>query len=115
MSVRFYMDHHVPSAVTDGLRIRNVDCLTAQEDGSQQLDDQLLLARATALERVVFSQDRHFLAIGAKQLRAGITFAGIVYAAQLRLTVGEMISDLELIAKTHDPDELKNSILWLPI
>lgn len=33
MSVAFYMDEHVPRAISVGLRLRGVDVLTAQEDG----------------------------------------------------------------------------------
>jgi predicted nuclease of predicted toxin-antitoxin system len=99
MSIAFYMDHHVPSAVTRGLRLRGVDCLTAEDDGRADFADPLLLDRATDLGRVIFTQDRDFLAIGAERVAAGIPFAGIVYAAQLRLTIGEMVSDLELLAK----------------
>ena len=48
---RFYFDVHVPAAITDQLRRRGVDVLTAQEDGSGELDDPVLLERATALRR----------------------------------------------------------------
>jgi hypothetical protein len=34
MPLAFYMDHHVPRAVTLGLRLRGVDVLTAYEDGA---------------------------------------------------------------------------------
>ena len=34
--VRFYMDVHVPAAITQGLRLRGVDALTAQEDGTSE-------------------------------------------------------------------------------
>ena len=54
--VRLYMDHHVPSAITEGLRRRGVDVLTAADDESATLDDESLLDRATALDRVLFSQ-----------------------------------------------------------
>lgn len=39
MSVKLYMDVHVRRAVTDGLRLRGVDVLTAQEDGAGEFDD----------------------------------------------------------------------------
>ena len=55
------MDVHVRRAVTVALRLREVDVLTAQEDGSQRLADPELLDRATALDRVLFSQDRDLL------------------------------------------------------
>ncbi len=33
----FYMEQHVPSAITRGLRRRGVDVLTAEEDGAAEL------------------------------------------------------------------------------
>ncbi len=46
MTISLYMDHHVPKAITVGLRLRDVDVITAHEDGTDQLDDDLLLKRA---------------------------------------------------------------------
>ena len=70
MSVSLYMDVHVRRAVTEGLRLRSVDVLTAQEDGTTLLEDSELLNRATALGRVLFTQDKTFL---AKESRASKT------------------------------------------
>jgi len=33
------MDHHVPRAITDGLRARVVDVITTFEEGTSKLDD----------------------------------------------------------------------------
>lgn len=46
MSVPFYLDHHVPAAVADGLRRRGTDVLTALDDGAAAWDDHRILARA---------------------------------------------------------------------
>jgi hypothetical protein len=51
--IRPYMDVHVPAAVTQALRLRGVDVLTAQEDNARRLLDDELLDRATALGRVL--------------------------------------------------------------
>jgi hypothetical protein len=56
------MDVQVRHAVTRGLRRRGVDVVTAQEDGSSRLSDSLLLDRASALGRAIFSQDDDMLA-----------------------------------------------------
>jgi predicted nuclease of predicted toxin-antitoxin system len=61
MSVSLYMDVHVPRPVTRGLRRREVDVLTAQEDGTAKMEDPDLLDRAQALERVLVSQDEDLL------------------------------------------------------
>lgn len=55
--IGLYFDHHVPAAVVDGLRRRGVDVLTAFEDGYHEKPDDELLTRATALDRILFSQD----------------------------------------------------------
>jgi len=55
------MDVHVRRAVTMALRLRAVDVLTSQEDGSAEWDDERLLMRATALSRVLVSQDQDLL------------------------------------------------------
>ncbi len=46
MSVRLYMDVHVRRAVTEGLRLRGVDVLTAQDDGAAGFSDSQLLDRS---------------------------------------------------------------------
>jgi len=92
------MDVHVPAAVTNGLVLRNVDVLTAQLDGTTQLDDSDLLDRARQLNRVLVSQDEHLLAEAARRQREGIPFRGVLYAHQLSITIGRFIDDLELLA-----------------
>jgi hypothetical protein len=89
--------------------------LTAAQDLADQWDDEPLLERATDLGRIVFTQDDDFLAIGHQWQISGRTFAGIVYAHQLRITVGHAVRDLELIAQLMTPDEMKNRIEFLPL
>ena len=45
MAIGLYMDVHVPQAITDQLRRRGVDILTAIEDRSAELADDKLLER----------------------------------------------------------------------
>ena len=115
MSVGLYMDHHIHSAITAGLRRPGVDCLTAEEDGTSSMADERLLERATDLGRVFFTNDRDLLVIAADRLRTGREFAGLVFAEQLGITIGQAIADLELIAKASAPDDCKNRIEYLPL
>lgn len=115
MSVGLYMDHHVPAAITRGLRRCDVDVLTAEEDGAADWDDERLLERATHLGRIIFTQDDDLLAIGRQWQNSGREFAGIVYAHQLRITIGQAIRDLELIAKIMAIEEVISQIEFLPI
>ena len=93
------MDVHVRRAVTLALRLREIDVLTAQEDGSAELDDGRLMDRATELGRVLVSQDEDLLREGGRRLSERQVFSGLIYAHQLRVTVGQMVQDLELIAR----------------
>ena|ERR1700722_19721943 len=115
LSLTFYMDVNVPRAVTMALRLRSIDVLTAQEDGSATLDDDLLLQRATQLGRILVSQDADLLREGAWLLREGRHFSGIVYAHPLRVTIGQMVEDLELIATATGAEEWYGKIEYLPI
>jgi predicted nuclease of predicted toxin-antitoxin system len=65
--LRLYMDVHVDFAITAGLRLRQVDVLTAQEDGTTRLDDEPFLDRAASLNRVLFTQDEDFLTIAGER------------------------------------------------
>jgi hypothetical protein len=113
--VSFYFDQHVPAAVTNGLRLRGVNVLTAYEDGRSDADDISVLERATALSRVLVTQDEDFLALGARWLAERKEFSGIVYAHQLRIAIGRFIADLELIAKSCDFEQTRNHIEHLPL
>jgi len=51
------MDVHVPQAITDQLRRRGVDVITAIDDGFAERDDPVVLERASEFGRLVFTQD----------------------------------------------------------
>ncbi len=114
MAVALYMNQHVPRAVTIGLRLRGVDVLTAYEDGASEMDDPALLDRAGELGRVLFTQDDDLLAEAAKRQRENIPFHGVIYAHQLRISIGACVRDLEIIAKAGEPKDLINGVQFLP-
>lgn len=100
MPVGIYMDVHIPSAITNGLRLRGVDVLTAQQDGTTKIPDTRLLARATELNRILYSQDADLLRVAHERLEKGLQFSGVIFSRQLNSPVGPCIDGLELIAKT---------------
>lgn len=115
MSLPFYMDVHVPAAITEGLRQRGIDVLTSQVDGTRTNEDETLLERAGQLDRVLFTQDDDLLRVGAEWQRSGREFSGIVFAHQLGPGIGSIIEDLEILATCATADELRNRIWYLPI
>jgi len=115
MSVKLYMDVHVPYAITEGLRLRSVDVLTSKEDETTRLTDSRLLDRASAIGRTLFSQDEDLLAEADKRQERGKEFAGVIYVRQRRLTIGQCIDELELIAGVYDPNDMANRVEYLPL
>jgi hypothetical protein len=84
------MDVHVPQSITDQLRRRGVDVLTAIEDDSAELADEALLERASSLERVLFTQDIRFKALAEDWQRHQRPFAGLIFGHQLGGTMGNL-------------------------
>ncbi|MEW6208043.1 MAG: DUF5615 family PIN-like protein [Acidobacteriota bacterium] len=115
MSVALYFDVHVRWAVTAGLRLRGVDVITAQEDGADEMSDSELLDKARELGRVIFTQDEDFLRETHRRQEAGEDFAGIIYAHQLNITIGQCVADLGLIAKVYEPEDMANRVEHLPL
>jgi len=115
MAVALYMNQHVPRAITIGLRLRGVDVLTAREDDASRMDDSELLDRAGELGRVLFTQDDDLLAEAIRRQKAGIPFRGVIYAHQLRVSIGACVHDLEIIAKAGESEDLINRVQFLPL
>lgn len=115
MAIRFYMDVHVSAAITGTLRRRGIDVITSQEDGTREVEDDVLLQRAAELDRVLVSQDTDFLRIAHQWQREGRKFPGIIFAHQQGISIGQCIDDLELIAECCEPKEVANRFLFLPL
>jgi hypothetical protein len=64
---------------------------------------------------VLFSQDDDLLREANRRQQNAIHFAGIIYAHQMNITVGQTIQDLELIAKIYEPEDIENRVEYLPL
>ena len=113
--ISIYMNQHIPRAITEGLRLRGVDVITAYEDGAGEMGDAELLDRATKLGRGLFTQDNDLLAEAAMRQKEGVPFNGVIYAHQMRVSIGTCIHDLELIAKAGEAEDLANKVQFLPL
>ena len=79
------------------------------------MNDSELLDRASELGRVLFTQDNDLLAEAAKRQNNGILFKGLIYAHQLRISIGACVRDLEIIVKAANPNELVSTVIFLPL
>ncbi|MHC5719039.1 MAG: hypothetical protein ACYTX0_44980 [Nostoc sp.] len=62
----------------------------------------------------MFSQDDDFLAEANRRQDKQIKFSGVIYAHKLRVSVGNCVRNLEIIAKTADAEELSARDKYLP-
>ncbi len=115
MPVGLYADVHVPGPVILQLRLRSVDLIAATEEGTNRLLDDQLLQLATSLRRVVVTQDIRFRVSAEDWQRTGRHFAGLVFAHQRYVSFGQLVFDLELIAKATDASYWENRIEQLPL
>lgn len=109
------MDHNVPKAITNGLRLRGIDVITAYEDSANELSDSELLNRANQLKRILFTQDDDLLTEAAYRIQKSIPFFGVIYAHQMRVSIGTCVQALEMIAKVGEPEDLANRVQFLPL
>ena len=115
MSVGLYMDVHVPAAVTRGLLLRGVDVLTAQLDGTTELEDPALLDRATQLGRVLFSQDEDLLAEAANASAERRAIQRRHLRPPTRDDHGRAVNDLEILAQAGTSEDFANRVEYLPL
>jgi len=115
VTIRLYMDVHVPVAISAALRRLGVDVLTSQDDGTREVTDAQLLRRAVELDRILFSQDHDLLRIAHEWQSQEISFPGLVFSHQQGASIGQCIEDLQLIAECCGSHELANQVVFLPL
>lgn len=89
--------------------------LTVQKDGFDRRSDAEILDRAKELGRIVFTQDVDFVVLADKWLAEGKPFAGVVFAHQWQVTIGQAVRDLDLVCRVLSPAEIANQLIRLPL
>ncbi len=101
MPVAFYMDVHVPQAISDQLRRRGVDVLTAIEETRRRGD-----ALTRRQVEIKMPSPRLRVAVSPRRVSSRRVASG--YA------LGRKVRDLELIAMASDLPEWANTIQYPP-
>lgn len=115
MAIALYFDVHIDRAIVGQLRLRQVEVLTAQEDGTGRFSDEDLLEHAGRSGRPIVTHDIRFLAMAENWQRQGRQFCGLIFAHPLQVSIGQCVRDLELIAKATDRDDWVSAVLRLPL
>jgi len=106
--VRYFLDENFPRPVTDGLRSRGIDFVTAQELGLRQTPDVELLARAAQDRRVMVTEDPDFLELHNQ----GQAHWGIAFAPKGR-SFGQRLRSLLLIWEVFTAEEMRGQVEYL--
>lgn len=115
MAVALYFDVHVDRAIVSQLRLRQLDALTAQDDGKDRWSDESLLEHASQLGRPIVTHDIRFLALAENWQQLGRPFCGLIFAHPMQVSIGTCVRDLEIIAKATDPQDWASGVLRLPL
>jgi hypothetical protein len=108
------MDVHIPSEITARLRAKGVDVVSAQEDGTDELPDDMLLDRGTELGRAIFTFDVDFHRITSLRLHAHIPFFCVFFAEGGSRQYKLYAEWLEMYALLGEPEEFGNRLIHLP-
>lgn len=62
-----------------------------------------------------FTQDKDLLREARLRQQEDRHFAGVIYAHQLRIAIGQCVNDLELICKVSQPEDFVRLVEYLPL
>lgn len=108
---RLYIDEDASNAgLLVGLRRAGIDVLSASEADNLRLSDEEQLAFATSVERTIDSFNvRDYVRLHTQWIHEGRAHAGIVLAAQGRMSIGEQV---QALGRLSEP--MSQQLVFLP-
>lgn len=107
--IRFLLDEHIPSAVAAGLKLKGVDAASMHEVGRRGFSDVEQVRFAAKEGWVLVTFDSDYVAMA----RSGIEHAGIVWCAERKYSIGQLIRALAFIHSVMGRDAMQNRIEFL--
>lgn len=112
MTLRLYADECVDARIVAGLRRRGVDIMTAADEGLLGANDETHLDRASAVGRVVVSNDQDFLRLAHQLAEGGAGHPGLLFILP-RTPIGDAVRSIALVSQAKTPEDLQNWIEWI--
>ena len=110
--IKLLLDEHIWQGLTAALTQRGYDVVHIGDTEQRGMDDEPLLALATAQGRAVLTYNsRHFVPLVRLCYEASREHAGVILSIQL--PPGELLRQMERLLATLSADELKNTVRWL--
>ena len=113
MALALYADECVDHRIVTGLRRREINVVTAQDEGLLGASDERNLQRAFELGRTVVTEDHDFLAMVSARAEATEKSPGLIFILP-GTSVGDAVRSIHLIATIFDAHEMENRIEWVP-
>ena len=108
-------DEDVYAAITTGLRQHFVglDVVRVQGIGLMHTPDPIILERAAAEDRAIFTRDRNTMTAHARdRIRLFLRRAGLIVLAE-DISIGKAIQELGTLAQAGNPGDLDGQIVFL--
>ena len=110
--IKLLLDEHIWEGLTEALTQRGYDVIHINNTEQRGIDDETLLAFATAEGRPVLTYNaRHFIPLVRLWYEASRAHTGVIVSIQL--PPGELLRQVERLLATLSADELKNTVRWL--
>ena len=100
--IRFYLDENLSPEIIAQLSRFGIDIIR----GPLGIDDPGHLERATAMERVICTEDEDFLKFASK----GKAHAGIIKGIQNDHAIGDWVNYLRFIHSICAPDDMRSNV-----
>lgn len=103
--VSFYLDENLSPEIIRQLSLSGIDVIR----GPLSAEDPQHLQNATAMGRVVCTEDKDFLRLAA----AGFEHAGIIRGRQRLHSIGDWVKYLRLVHAVYTAEELRNTVSYV--
>ena len=111
--IRIYANESASVAITEGLRRRGVDALSARDAGNLGLTDEEQLIYANNEKMTILTHDTDFLQMASRWLDEGKTHQGIIYCHQKTYSIGECVRKLRMLTAILSSEDMINHIEFL--
>lgn len=108
-----YADENVVGPLVSALRQRGLDVVTAIERSLGSADDELILAEALHLGRLLLTNDQDFLRLASQAHVRGEEFAPILFWPQQQRPLAQLITRIVQVAMESDYAALCSRVFFL--
>lgn len=115
--LKFLLDENVHSIIFDGVvhREPNLDIVRVQDVGLLGADDPTILAWAAEQGRVLLTNDKKTMPdFVYERLSKGLDTSGVMIFRP-NIPLGELITEILIIAEASQPEEWQNLVTYLPL